>query len=224
MKQCIRLYYSVNNGKNGAFRQYSGFNSTTPFLNMCWLPNDHYISRNDTSSSEYSLEYARYFWSDGMQTAQVIIQQNYTRSLVDEYVTISREAYLQMFLLGSMFQVFSQAVAKYTSLGGGDSPSTSTANYSVYAMKESFPSFDGELVVCSQTYQTQPYSNTWPSIGGGQSPASPCSPTTFRTSGTYVGTAYSVDIDVAGVLDDLGAEVLPLPLGALRPIDLMVRQ
>jgi hypothetical protein len=191
---------------------------------MCWLQDDHYISRNDTASSESSLEYAKHFWTDGLQTAQVIIQQNFTRSLVTEYVTISREAYLQMFLLGAKFQVFVQTVATYIGSEGGDSPSTSTSTYGVYAMKESLPSFDGELVTCGTTYQTQPYSNTWSPISSQQSPSSLCSPTTFRTSGTYSGTAYSLDINVTGVLDDLGAEVLPLPLGGLRPIDLMVRQ
>ena len=224
LRQCIRVYYSVTGGKNGAFRQYSGFKSPDPFLYMCWLPNDHYVLRNDTASSENSFEYARYFWSDGMQTAQVIIQHGYTRSLVSEYVSISREAYLEMFLLGAKFEVYAASVATYIDSSGGESPSSSTATYAVYAMKQSFPSFDGELVACGNSYATQPYSNTWSPIAVLQSPASQCSPTTFRTSGTYAGTAYSVDIDVTGVLDDLGAEVLPLPIGGLRPIDLMVRQ
>jgi len=129
-----------------------------------------------------------------------------------------------MFLLGAKFQVYAQAGATYISASGGDSPATSTSEYSVYAMQQSFPSFDGELIVCGTTYQTQPYSNTWSAISSQQSPSSLCSPTTFRTSGTYSGTAYSLDISVTGVLDDLGAEVLPLPLGGLRPVDLMVRQ
>ena len=224
MRQCLRLYYSVNNGKNGAFRQYSGFQSPDPFLYMCWLPNDHYIVRDDTSDSESSLEYGRYFWFDGLQNAQVIVQKNFTRSLVNQYVATSREAYLQMFLLGAKFQVYASAVATYIGSEGGDSPSRSTATYSVYAMKEQAPGFNGELVACGTTYQTQPYSGTWSPIASFDSPATPCSPVTFRTSGTYASTAYNVDIDVTGVLDDLGAEVLPLPLGGLSPTDLMVRQ
>jgi len=225
MRQCLRLYYSINNGNNGAFRQYSGFPSQQSFLYMCWLPDDHYLSRNETSSSESSSEYARYFWTDGMQTAQVTIQQNFTRSLLDPVsVSISREAYLSMFLLGAKFQVYARAVASYVASEGGDSPSTYAATYGVYAMKEAVPSFDGEIVVCGTTYQTQPQSSTWTALSSQQSPSAACSPTTFRTSGTYVGTSYSVDIGVTGVLDDLGAEVLPLPLGGLRPVDLMVRQ
>jgi hypothetical protein len=129
-----------------------------------------------------------------------------------------------MFLLSAKFQVLAASSATYISASGGDSPTSTYASYSVYAMKEPVPSSDGELVVCGTTYQTQPYSNTWSPISSQQSASSLCSPTTFRTSGTYYGTAYSLDINVTGVLDDLGAEVLPLPLGGLRPIDLMVRQ
>ena len=222
--QCVRLYYSINSGKNGAFQQYSGFRSPDPFLYMCRLPNDYYIATDNTSSTERSLEYARYFWSDGLQTAQVFIQQNLTRAIDSESVTISREASLGLFLFGSSFQVRAQAVAIYAGASGGESPFEQIANYGVYARKELNPSFDGEINVCGTTYQAPSYTTEdWTAISGAQSPALLCSPTTFRTSGTYLGTAYSVDIDVTGVLDDLGAELLPLPIGGLRPIDLMVR-
>ena len=234
---CLRIYYTIINGRNGSV---SGLTAGIPlnqqYLTVC-TSNAQVIDTSNQSRKQI-IGTATYEWTDTVTTIQLQHSQQYSSSLDDFPISVSRELYFSLLVPNAQFKIYATSLLGVARVSS-DSDELAIIRQqkrvavSVYASSQFYslpPPMSGSLTVCNSAFPLLPYSTSQPYLPVTLN--SSCLPISYSyrgpppypyNTGANEYDGYRVEIAINGILGQDGSEVMIHPLGAMEPSDLLVQ-